>query len=355
MAIDYNALFEDVSKEQLKTFRRQEKAVSSANVAYIFLSVVAFVFLGYFTYVIVAAEISREGRPERVALIIAVALAIAVGGIFAARALSTVAARRRYRMTRFATRNGLFYSTTAIASPHPGSIFQTGSSRQIYERLWRTDSPSLDIGNYRYTTGSGKHKQTHLWHYLALRLPRRLPHMVLDAKGNNSLFGSNLPVSFGKSQRLSLEGNFDQYFTLYCPREYETDALYVFTPDLMALLIDEAANLDVEIIDDWMLVYSKSKLDFTDPHALRRLFTIVDTVGAKTANRSSRYADDRMTGESPDDLAHQGALGVASRLSHNQIAPQGSRLKQQAPVLVIVITVAVVGVWFFARFMMGVG
>ena len=39
-----------------------------------------------------------------------------------------------------------------------------------------------------------------------------------------------------RTQVLSLEGDFDRYFTLYCPKEYERDALYVFTPDLMALL-----------------------------------------------------------------------------------------------------------------------
>lgn len=41
---------------------------------------------------------------------------------------------------------------------------------------------------------------------------------------------------------LSLEGDFDRYFTLYCPGDYERDALYVFTPDLLALLIDESRH-----------------------------------------------------------------------------------------------------------------
>lgn len=358
MTIDYNPLFEDVSKEDLHRFRRQEKAGGATNVASIFLVIAAVLVFAYFSFFAISAALTEGGRPERLVIVVVIMAAVGAGGFFIARALFTMSTRRRYRMTKFATRNGLLYSTTAFTSPYPGAIFSTGNSRQVYERLWRTESPSLDIGNYRYTTGSGKNKSTHLWHYLALRLPRRLPHMMLDAKGNNSIFGSNLPVSFGKNQRLSLEGDFDKYFTLYCPREYETDALYVFTPDLMALLIDDAANLDVEIIDDWMLVYSKTKLDFTDAAALRRLFTIVDTVGTKTAKRSSRYADDRVTADrvtADRGTADRSTGDLAPRLSHNLIAPKGSRLKQQTPILAFAIVAVIVVIWFGARFVTGLG
>lgn len=33
------------------------------------------------------------------------------------------------------------------------------------------------------------------------------------------------------------------------------DALYLFTPDIMARFIDNAAQLDVEIVDDWLFLY----------------------------------------------------------------------------------------------------
>src|SRR5690606_7535742 len=111
------------------------------------------------------------------------------------------------------------------------------------------------FGNLRYVTGSGKSRSVHQWGFLAVGLDRRLPHMVLDSRANNRMLGlSNLPAGFRRDQILSLEGDFDRYFTLYCPKEYERDALYVFTPDLMALLIDEAAPYDVEVVDHWMLV-----------------------------------------------------------------------------------------------------
>ena len=87
-----------------------------------------------------------------------------------------------------------------------------------------------------------------------------LPHIVLDSTGNNSVFGSNLPVTFDADQLLGLEGDFDRHFSLYCPADYERDALYLFTPDIMARFIDNAAVLDVEIVDDWLFLYGKRQV-----------------------------------------------------------------------------------------------
>ena len=70
--------------------------------------------------------------------------------------------------------------------------------------------------------------------------------MVLDSRDNNGLVGgATLPATFRRDQVLSLEGDFNRYFTLYCPRQYERDALYVFTSDLISLLNDEADPFDV--------------------------------------------------------------------------------------------------------------
>ena len=164
------------------------------------------------------------------------------------------------RMDRFARQNGMTFSPLDAQPSYPGAIFQLGDARQSVDHLVSSSGRFFDFGNYRYTTGSGKNRSTRTWGFLAFNLDRKLPHMVLDSKANNGFFGTNLPATFDKDQILSLEGDFDKYFTLYCPKQYERDALYVFTPDLMALLIDEAAPFDVEIVDDWMFVYSNVRV-----------------------------------------------------------------------------------------------
>jgi hypothetical protein len=126
---------------------------------------------------------------------------------------------------------------------------------------------------------------------MAVKLDRQLPQMLLEAKANAGLFGT---VRVGDtSVVVTLEGDFNEYFTLRVPMGYERDARYVLTPDLMALLIDESSAFDVELIDDWMFIYSPEPFVGADPQLYERLFRILSTVGVKTVRQTSRYTDPR--------------------------------------------------------------
>jgi hypothetical protein len=202
-----------------------------------------------------------------------------------------------------------------------------------HNTLNSTTGRFFDLGSFQYSTGSGKSRQTHYWGFLALHLDRELPNMVLDSKENNTLFGSDLPVTFRRDQILSLEGDFDKHFTLYCPKEYEQDALYVFTPDLMALLIDDAGSFDVEIVDDWMFIYTPHQFAPLDAANYQRLFTIVQTVGAKTVSQTANYHDDRV-GSATADI----------------VAPQGQRLRHGTSIGALLIGGVLVAFWLFSFF-----
>ena len=145
--------------------------------------------------------------------------------------------------------------------------------------------------------------------------------MVLDASSNNRGPFSSLLNAPLASQHLSLEGDFDSHFRLYVPAGYERDALYVFTPDFMALLIDETGDLDVEIRDDRLIVYKPGGFDLTDPQTWARFERIRATVGAKAWDRTDMYVDDRM-----DAPALQFA-GTGAR----DVGTSGQRLRQRAP------------------------
>ena len=256
---------------------------------------------------------------------------LALAGFLIVRAVIRGGGRweRWVRIDRFAAANGLRFSPADPNPSYPGAIFQQGSSRTAIDHLTTPEGRFLDLGNYRYVTGSGKSRTVHDWGFLALELDRRVPNMVLDSRANNGVFGgTNLPAAFDRDQVLALEGDFGEYFTLYCPAEYERDALYVFTPDLMALLIDHAAPFDVEVVDDWMFVYSGAPFDMTAPATHERLFRIVDTVGAKAVTQTDRYADER----------------VGSR-TQNIVAPQGARLKRGVSVGAILLIVGVAVFW----------
>ena len=227
------------------------------------------------------------------------------------------------QLPRFARANGLEFRNLSIAPSYAGVIFRQGDSRTILNRLTSTTGRYFDLGNFEYWTGAARSRRVVRWGYLALRLDRKLPNMLLIAKENQGLGGSDLPGTFHPDQVLSLEGDFDKYFTLYCPKQYETDALYIFTPDLMALLIDEAQLFDVEIVDDWMFVVVRKPFPPASVPTYERLFTIIRTVGAKTVSQSKNYHDDR-----------------AGASSANIIAPRGRRLRTNvSPVRVAIMSV----------------
>jgi hypothetical protein len=284
----------------------------AAVIGVLFIAVTLFVFGSFLVSVVVGLASSSAATGGGLSVLITLLPLVVFGGIavvvvvFLVRAVRG-SSERLLRLDRFARANGLTY-VPQVASPGlPGMIFGQGSDRQSLDVL-RGDRPRfVEFANYRYTTGSGKNRTTHQWGYVAVKLDVPLPHIVLDATGNNGLFGSNLPVSFDRDQRLGLEGDFDRYFSLYSPAGYERDALYLFTPDIMARFIDNAAALDVEIVDDWLFLYAKRDFSTLDPATWAWLFSVVGALLDKLA-QWGRWRDDRVARET----APSGVAPVAS-------------------------------------------
>lgn len=201
-------------------------------------------------------------------------------------------ASRPYRLFRFAQANGMTHQPISAALSYPGMIFRQQSPQHGTDIL-RLDGSALMIGTYRFTTGAGRSRSSHAWGFVSIPLGRSLPHIVLDAEGNNGIRRSNLPDTFDVRQKLELEGDFGNYFTLFCPRGYEADALYLFTPDIMARFIDHAAELDVEIIDNRLYLYSPKPLVTLDPEIWGWLFTTIHAVTEKV-DQWERWSDDRL-------------------------------------------------------------
>ena len=347
---DYSALQTAPTPAEVTEFRRASNATgrfgrtfSAITVAIglliglAFVAIVGVLITGAITVVLASGFVPFE-LPPLVGPVVAGGLQLAL--IVIVVALYRRAWRTRWerllRMSRFAERNGFVFSPRDANPRYPGAIFQTGDSRAALDHFYAAGHQHLDFGNYRFTTGSDKDRTTHTWGFLAMRLERRLPHLLLDARSNNGLFGvSNLPVMFRANQTLSLEGDFDRHFRLYCPAGYEQDALYILTPDVMASLIDEAGTFDLEIVDDWLFAYSPEPFRMDDAATVQRILRVVDTVGAKTRGQTARYADAR-------NPVSPSASPLTGRLDDNTIASPGRRLRQGAPVLFIVLAGGIV-------------
>lgn len=234
--------------------------------------------------------------------------------------------RQALRLQEFAARNGLSF-TFKKPPPTDGAIFSIGDSHEYLTVVSGTyQKMPFEFGNYHYSQGSGRNRQRYSWGVIEVKLTRKLPHILLDSRRNNPLGFSNLP-GIASSQELTLEGNFNDYFTLYVPRGYERDALYFITPELMALFIDHGAGYDIEIIDDRLLIYNDRPFQLQTQSAVEHIFKLISLLGAETQENTTRYADAR----------------VGNR-DANVVAQEGQRLKEVSPVLGIIFVVVLFAV-----------
>lgn len=316
---------------ELRSRRTSGPAVANV-IAIVAVSIAGLVMLPIlFTVVLGLAAAADSPAAAAIPLVLLVLVAAGVGTLIW---MSVRNGRvTRYRLHRFAQANGMTYEPRVDDPPLPGMIFRIGRSRMATDLVRGTRPRFVEFGNFQYTVQSGKNSTTYRWGYVAVKLDVPLPNIVLDAKGNNG-FGSNLPASFQREQRLSLEGDFDQHFTLYCPAGYEQDALYLFTPDIMARFIDNAAELDVEIVDDWLFLYTPRKASTLDPATWAWLFGAVGALLTKF-DQWARWRDDRLSAPQPAP-APSPAGGPALPFAPPAglltpppgVAPQGRRLKR---------------------------
>jgi hypothetical protein len=332
------ALSDSIDRDSFRQFRRdagragypdiRARMVGAIVWSAVLCVIALFVLVLVVGIIVLIAGMATQGNPA--ALLGAAVLSTAGVGYLLVRAVRAlirreihiVAVRRRwYRLSRFAAANRLDYQPEVRKPPVLGSLFAGGSGRVMSDVISTPFGRAFEIGSYRFS-GDATTIGSSGWGFMRIQLARQLPHMVMLARvGPGRLDQGQLPVAFRRDQMLSLEGDFDRYFTLYAPREYERDALYVFTPDLMALLVDELRGHHVEIVDDRLLIYSPRPFDLLDTATWDRVTRILDTVAAKSSRQTDKYRDDR-SGNSA------------------QVAPGGRRLRLGISVA------AVIGVGF---------
>ncbi|MFD7869144.1 hypothetical protein ACFV3I_01490 [Microbacterium sp. NPDC059771] len=338
---------------ELRSRRTSGMAVSSI-IAIVAVSIAGLVMLPIlFTVVLSLAASTGSPGAAAIPLVLIVLLAAAVGVLIWMAVRNGQATR--YRLHRFAQANGMTYEPRVDDPPLPGMIFQLGRSRLATDLVRGSHPRFVEFGNYQYTVQSGKNSTTYRWGYVAVKLDVPLPNIVLDATGNNG-FGSNLPASFQRAQRLSLEGDFDRHFTLYCPEGYEQDALYLFTPDIMARFIDNAAQLDVEIVDDWLFLYTQRKVSTLDPATWAWLFGAVGALLTKF-DQWARWRDDRLAAQGTPPVTAGSSGGHALPFAPPVglltpppgVAPQGRRLKRTGTWLPLIVVIGFAAFWLLTR------
>jgi hypothetical protein len=325
MQLDYRTLSEPVTDAQIRQYASKDIAWVNRPT----MTIAGILLWILFTGPLVAGTLTAGRGVTQGAVVTFIFLTvIAWGTVWAATIGAKLQARRTVRLKRFAQSNGAVLAQNVMSPGIRGMIFDNGHTRTLEESI--AFDGGVELGNYYYVTGSGKNRSVHRYNFARIALNRNLPHMVLDAKSNNFL-GSNLPDRFNGGQRMSLEGDFDKYFTVYAPEGYERDALYVFTPDVMQVLVDQGKDFDIEIVGSELFIFRSGKLELTSKIELEKMLAVVNSISGELKDQSKRYIDERSNSRSTI------AGGVVP-----QVAAEGQRLRRSSPVVPLTLLSAVI-------------
>jgi hypothetical protein len=228
--------------------------------------------------------------------------------------------RRRYgvpsvvlgpRLPAFAAANGWGYDREVVP-PRVAILERTPLynviSSQSRDRIRSDDGGeaapgAFELGDFIWTVDHGGGKKgigTYALGYLAVRLPRELPLIVLQSAVPGAAEFLAHP-----DQVFSLEGDWDRHFTLYCPAGYERDALQVMTPDVMAAMVDDASAWSAQTLGGWLVFVSMQTFARARPEAYARALGLVE-VAREFREQAENYSDSRIGDRARDVIAPQG-------------------------------------------------
>lgn len=227
------------------------------------------------------------------------AVPVLLGGWFALMVVMLVVVMARSarqhlawrRLALFALANQMSFARRTNQVDYPGLVFSRGHDRRRLNHVHRGHGLFADAGEFVHEVGSDDQERAVSTNYAAYRLPRPVPHLVIDSRANNLGPFTGLGATLRADQRLSLGGAFDEHHALYAPEGYGPDAYQLFSTDVLEALASRPLDFDVELTDRWVLCFGGRELSAREPATWQRLADFEARVVAPLARNAERYAD----------------------------------------------------------------
>lgn len=187
-------------------------------------------------------------------------------------------------MQQFAAAKNFGFNPKGSFEQEIGEVFKRGYSRSLYnEVLGRYKNYPLRLFNYSFLTGSGKQTETHCYTVFDLEFTMDMPRIYLDelvTPGVSDILINDLV-------RLPLSSvEFERFFKLYITPGSQITALQIFTPDLMAELLDWPVKFNVEIVGRQIYIYAAYEVSKTaELNAMYKLAEMLITNMGQTAEK----------------------------------------------------------------------
>ena len=214
---------------------------------------------------------------------------------------------RRVKIAAFAWRNGWAYADVLDRTRRPGIAFsRVAHGRERAVVASRDERMPFELGMH-HSVAHGQERATiqRPFAFIELPLPSSVPHIVLANRKRSII--PTLGLGRGAA-RMDLEGDFAKTFRLIVPEGYQPDALYVFTPDLMARVLDLGSGAEIELVSDRLYVYLPSRTRFDRAETMASALTLAEEFHRRFAARTDLYRDD-----AAGDLAAGAGVSVGLR------------------------------------------
>ncbi|HSX07682.1 MAG TPA: hypothetical protein VLG11_02215 [Candidatus Saccharimonadales bacterium] len=211
--------------------------------------------------------------------------------------------RERYEralLGDFAAANGFAFDKDGTVDKTYGTIFRLAGTPKVSDVITGTyDGCDMRMFLYETTVETGRSSYTYRYTALELDVHGKLPELLLANKAS-TVMSMNLKANFGTKQKMSLEGDFNERFTLYAQPGNEMEALEVFAPDVMALAEDEAGKFSLEFVANRIYIYANGFI--RDERTLGAAFALAHSLVGKIRPLAARLQNDSAIAAPPVNL-----------------------------------------------------
>jgi len=299
--VDYSALRSPVTKHDVDAYRRESRAAgfpwaTTFTPKFVLFGVCLIAFAVAVSIAVVnffsAVFASADGAgPGTVTFIVLLSAVLAGALVQLARVLLSARFWESWlRLTRFAQDNTFEFSPESPSPAYPGSIFFLPASSTLVDHVRSRTGPFFEVGTYRSADASGDQRVTNRG-FIAARIEQPIPPLTLHSAGARSILGlAALRHRSPHPDRLPIAAGLGDHFTLYGTAGHENDARALFTPGLVALLVNSPVPVELEVVDDWVFVYSTKPFGIRDSAVMEWALGIVNAVQFPTPTTEAGYS-----------------------------------------------------------------
>jgi len=154
----------------------------------------------------------------------------------------------------FAKSNNFTYKKLKPVGNLPFAIFLIGNKVKSLTNCFEGQILGNNFTFFNHQVNSQQNGRNNIkyYHGVIIDLPKKLPHIVIDARQSDSLELSRL---FHKQHLMNLEGDFFKHFRVMAANSGKDEATSLLSPDVMVKLIDQKLHYDIEIVDGQLVIY----------------------------------------------------------------------------------------------------